>query len=565
MDFVEDRRRKRRNRVSKFDVLPVAAGMIGGGTDPANAVGGGMINSMAMMMNPMGGMASGGFDPSLMLQPQQTRHARRLYVGNLPFGIREQDIHHTFTDAIRACLVNTTDNNPSLADPVISVYVNHEKRFAFVEFASVEMATACMQLDGMELGGVPVKIKRPNDYNEALAVLMAPHLGPIPALDVSKLGIVSNTVLDGPNKIFIGGLHYHLREDQVMELLSAFGKVKAFHLVKNESADDSNPAANYSKGYCFVEYADPAVTLVAIAGLNGMDIGNGKTLTVRLAGDRPGGAGGGGAGMGAMMVPVMGGATPMMMMPPGAAAPAVAAMAAGTGTGPKIPPPTHTVVTGYDVEELVDAALGRCPMPGAPSYFDVASGIPLTRIVPALWSAASTTTAASAASSSPQQQQQQLSAAGPSPAQVAAAVAAATAAAAAFSNSSMNINSNSSPPPPPARTAAPTPHEYEIPTNVLVLHNMVSPADLATEDDHQGLLDEVREECAKYGKLRTIVIPREGPGAGKIYLQYSNIQEAQVAQGELHDRQRRDGIVPVLPRGRLSGRAAGVALAGRRG
>jgi RNA recognition motif. (a.k.a. RRM, RBD, or RNP domain) len=503
-----------------------------------------MINSM-MMLNPMGGMASGGgFDPSIMLQPQQTRHARRLYVGNLPFGIREQDIHHTFTDAIRACLVVTTD--ASLADPVVSVYVNHEKRFAFVEFASVEMATACMQLDGMELGGVPVKIKRPNDYNEALAVLMAPHLGPIPALDVSKLGIVSNTVLDGPNKIFIGGLHYHLREEQVMELLSAFGKVKAFHLVKNESAaDDMNPT-NYSKGYCFVEYADPAVTLVAIAGLNGMDIGNGKTLTVRLAGDRPGGGGMGGAGMGSMMVPAMGGASAAMTMivPPGATA---STMASATGTGPKIPPPTHTVVTGYDVEELVDAALGRCPMPGAPSYFDVASGIPLTRIVPALWSAASTSTTTTASAASPQQQQ--LSAAGPSPAQVAAAVAAATAAAAAaaFSNNS-NINSSMNsniavPPPPPARSAAPTPHEYEIPTNVLVLHNMVSPADLSTEDDHQGLLDEVREECAKYGKLRTIVIPREGPGAGKIYLQYSTLQEAQAAQGELHDRQFGDATV----------------------
>jgi hypothetical protein len=66
---------------------------------------------------------------------------------------------------------------------------------------------------------------------------------------------------------------------------------------------------------------------------------------------------------------------------------AAATTPAGAGTH-KIPPPTHTVVTGYDVEKLVDAALGRCPMPMAPSHFDVASGIPLTRIVPALWSAA---------------------------------------------------------------------------------------------------------------------------------------------------------------------------------
>jgi splicing factor U2AF subunit len=54
----------------------------------------------------------------------------------------------------------------------------------------------------------------------------------MPELDVSRLGIISPTVLGGPNKIFIGGLHYHFTNSQVLELLQAFGKVKAFHLVK---------------------------------------------------------------------------------------------------------------------------------------------------------------------------------------------------------------------------------------------------------------------------------------------------------------------------------------------
>lgn len=39
--------------------------------------------------------------------------------------------------------------------------------------------------------------------------------GPIPKLNLSVLGIISNTVPDSDNKVFIGGLPYNLTEDQV--------------------------------------------------------------------------------------------------------------------------------------------------------------------------------------------------------------------------------------------------------------------------------------------------------------------------------------------------------------
>ena len=36
---------------------------------------------------------------------------------------------------------------------------------------------------------------------------------------------------NGPGKIFIGGLPYNLQDEQIMELLSAFGPIKQFHQV----------------------------------------------------------------------------------------------------------------------------------------------------------------------------------------------------------------------------------------------------------------------------------------------------------------------------------------------
>jgi splicing factor U2AF 65 kDa subunit len=89
------------------------------------------------------------------------------------------------------------------------------------------------------------------------------------------MNIIENQVIDGPHKIFIGGIPYQLNDEQVKELLTAFGKLKAFHLVKETGTQNS-------KGYAFCEYVDHAVTEVCVAGLNGMNLG-GQPLTVRIA------------------------------------------------------------------------------------------------------------------------------------------------------------------------------------------------------------------------------------------------------------------------------------------
>jgi splicing factor U2AF subunit len=420
MKWIERRRRQRKERPSKFDVLP-----------SEGATGTAQLPMMAVV-------------PGAAPDAQQTRHARRLYIGNLPPNVHEQMIHDAFRSAIDTAL-----GAPLAEDPILSVYINPERQFSFLEFKTVEMTTACLELDGLMMQGYPVKIKRPNDYNPMIAPRV--HPSSLPQLDVSKLGIIASTVQDGPNKIFIGGLHYHFQDAQVMELLAAFGQVKSFHLVKNEQ-DPPN-----SKGYCFIEYIDPNLTPIAIQGLNGMDIGGGKSLTARLAGERSGG------GMGTM--PSTQTDAPEVIVP-GA------------------PPIHHTIVSGYDVEQLVDAALGKIPMPMVPQYMD-AVGMPLTRIV------------------------------------------------------SVGLQALSQ---EPAKTTVSNNGSSSAPTCVLVLHNMVTDEDLATEQDCAELVQEVREECTKYGMLKDLVIPR-APGKGvepsairKIYLAYSNVSEALAAEKELKGR-----------------------------
>ena len=259
-EWNEDRRRRRMDRrrdpaCHKFDVQPT----------PEDA-------AMELQAKAAYAMKSAGtINPSFLAPTQleaqqsgdissQTRHARRIYVGNLPETIREDEVKAFFLECIERA-TGTDYRGPGSQDPIISVYISREKRFAFVEFRSIEMCTSCLGLDGINLAGQGiVKIKRPNDFNPAL---LNPDPVGMRGFDTSKLGIVSSTVSDSPNKIFLGGLPYHLTDAQVLELLNAFGQVKAFHLVR-----DAGSAT--SKGYGFVEYSDPNVTDIAVMGLEGM-------------------------------------------------------------------------------------------------------------------------------------------------------------------------------------------------------------------------------------------------------------------------------------------------------
>jgi len=92
-------------------------------------------------------------------------------------------------------------------------------------------------------------------------------------LGLPGIGGLGANVPDNPNKIFIGGLPSYLDEDQVKDLITTFGPLKNFNLVKDN-------ATGNSKGYAFFEYMDPNVTDRACAALNGMKLGE-KTLLVQ--------------------------------------------------------------------------------------------------------------------------------------------------------------------------------------------------------------------------------------------------------------------------------------------
>jgi RNA recognition motif. (a.k.a. RRM, RBD, or RNP domain) len=221
-------------------------------------------------------------------------------------------------------------------------------------------------------------------------------------------------------------------------------------------------------------------------------------------------------------------------MSPVAASPVAAvATTAAAVTTEGVLPPNANIVHGYDVEAIVDASMGRRPMPTAPMYLD-SFGMPLTRLAP--------TPFAVAVSATPLPmmiQQQQHVVPSPVPVLPSALDIANAALAAAYGTSSSNNNIIAAAPPVPTIT------------RILVLSNMVMEDDLASDEDYNGLSDEVREECAKFGQLRNLIIPRQAGGPiqpsaiCKIFLEYATARDAQAASKELTGRKFGDNVVEV--------------------
>ncbi|KAF9422533.1 U2 small nuclear RNA auxiliary factor 2 [Entomortierella beljakovae] len=346
--------------------FPIGGGPPGGMGNPYNNMNFGFRNNN-------GPTGANGVDHTL------ARQQRRLYCGNLPIGINEDALASFFNQTMMSMNFTT-----GAGAPVVSVHINREKNYAFVEFRTPEEATAAMAFDGIAYQSQTLKIRRPKDYQPPEGTTQE-----IPQIHVP--GVISTNVPDSENKIFIGGLPLYLNDDQVIELLTAFGELKAFNLVK-----ENNVGA--SKGFAFCEYLDPNITDIACQGLNNMVLGDKKLVVQRAS-----------VGSSRNQNPA-GGANAIALHPN--------LMLPGTGS---------------------------------------------TEVVP---------------------------------------------------------------------------------TNVLQLLNMVTPEELEDDEEYQDIMEDIREECGKFGQIDGVKIPRfSEPGAGKIFVMFSNVDETTVALRALSGRKFADRTV----------------------
>ena len=231
----------------------------------------------------------GGQVNSAALKPGNSRQSKRLLVYKLPSSATEDSIQSFFNLQLNG--LNVIEST----DPCISCHISKDGSFALLEFRNSSEATVALAFDGISMehsdhmgngnsaGASGLEIRRPKDYIVPAVVDDTPY----------EPGVVSNVVVDTPNKISVANIPPYLSEEQVTELLVAFGELKAFVLVRDRGTDESRVGfapgilpgtmrANYFQGVAFCEYVNPATTEVAIQGLGGMELGD-RRLRVQKA------------------------------------------------------------------------------------------------------------------------------------------------------------------------------------------------------------------------------------------------------------------------------------------
>ncbi|KAI8929854.1 hypothetical protein BC831DRAFT_442347 [Entophlyctis helioformis] len=199
-----------------------------------------------------------GRDDNNPLNSTLVRQAKRLYVGNIPPTCSE--------DRIVAFMSASYEQLPVPKDPgdaAVNAHVKADRGYAFVEFRTPEEAARALALDGVVFEGQTLRVRRPKDFNPDIlkGILPPPSITP-------------PSIIESPDKIFIGAIPIYLTDDQLQDLLRAFGELKSFSLIRDSQT-------GVSKGFAFCEYTDSEVTDVACSGLNGMELGEKKLVVQR--------------------------------------------------------------------------------------------------------------------------------------------------------------------------------------------------------------------------------------------------------------------------------------------
>eukprot|EP00879_Flechtneria_rotunda_P013232 GHRR01013817.1.p1 GENE.GHRR01013817.1~~GHRR01013817.1.p1 ORF type:complete len:453 (+),score=205.82 GHRR01013817.1:1432-2790(+) len=412
---------------------------------------------------------------------QISRHARRVYVGSLPPNITEVALTHYFNQvmmAVGAC--------SALGSPVIGCYMNPDKRFAFVEFRSVEEASNAMAFDGVTCQGEVLRIRRPHDYNPTAAKALGPA-EPSPYINLALLSVVGGLVDDATApRISVSGLPTTLEEEQVRGIISTFGTLKAFSLLRNPAGQPT--------GTALAEFADPGVLTTAIAGLSVMVIG-GQQLRAARAGN-----------------------------------------------------PENTIALQQLIAQQQAALMQRLTKPGTPITASQVAAAPAAGVAAEQTAiTAAGGVASDAAAALPSHPLADAAAATPPQYPGASTPALPAEVAAATTSAEPGYEEGQVPEGTPAATggsSAGLARTGSVVGRVVRLACMVERDELLDDEEYEDLMEDTRTEVAKYGQLKQVVIPKptaedpatDPPGVGLVFLEYEDTKSAEKARLALSGR-----------------------------
>ncbi|TMW58363.1 hypothetical protein Poli38472_009922 [Pythium oligandrum] len=180
------------------------------------------------------------------LQVTQADIAKRVYVGNLYYELKENDIRNWFSPFGS---INSIDLS-------MEPGVGRSKGFCFIEYEDVLAAESAVQvLNGSILGNRALKVGRPHRGNLSDGV----NIGKEAIKNVST------------NCIYVGGVRLELNSHQLKSIFSPFGEIQACVMTASSPLEPGT-----HRGYGFLEFADVSSAMNAIQHMNGFDFAGQK-------------------------------------------------------------------------------------------------------------------------------------------------------------------------------------------------------------------------------------------------------------------------------------------------
>ncbi len=95
-----------------------------------------------------------------------------------------------------------------------------------------------------------------------------------------------------------------------------------------------------------------------------------------------------------------------------------------------------------------------------------------------------------------------------------------------------------------------------LPSRVVLMINMISQEDVMDDLEYREIVEDIRNECMKYGTVLNVEIPRPdkttsicGPAVGKIFVKFANLQSAKKARINISGKKynRKTSVVSFYP------------------
>ncbi|KAL2514169.1 30S ribosomal protein 2 [Forsythia ovata] len=177
-------------------------------------------------------------DTSVSTADPSSEAARRLYVGNIPRTVTNDELRKIVED----------HGAVEKAEVMYDKYSGRSRRFAFVTMKTAEDANAAIEkLNGTDIGGRAIKVNLTEK--------------PLQSTDLPLLQVDESQFVDSPYKVYVGNLAKTVTTDTLKNFFSEKANVLSAKVSRV-------PGTSKSSGYGFVTFSSEEDVEAAISSLN---------------------------------------------------------------------------------------------------------------------------------------------------------------------------------------------------------------------------------------------------------------------------------------------------------